>query len=96
MAQTRSQLRNLSRTKILLPVLCLLVLLTGCASDPQPALPANLTLCPEQRPQICTREYNPVCAVLADGARKTYATGCTACSDEQVTGWVAGACPESS
>lgn len=95
MPKTRSQLSNLPRTLISLPALCLLVCLTGCAADPQPAVPANLTLCPEQRPQICTREYNPVCAALADGSRKTYATGCTACADQQVSGWEPGACPES-
>jgi len=48
--------------------------------------------CPEPRPQICTREYNPVCARLQDGSVKTYATGCTACSDPAVRGYRPGAC----
>ena len=75
--------------------LCLLVWLSGCATDSAPPVPDSLTRCPQERPQICTREYNPVCAALTDGSMKTYATGCTACADLQVTGWIAGACPES-
>lgn len=77
-------------------LLCLLFWFSGCANDSTPAIHDNLTMCPEERPQICTREYNPVCAQLADQTMKTYATGCTACADQQVTGWMAGACPESS
>jgi hypothetical protein len=74
---------------------CVLAALTGCNSATTPPLPDGLTMCPEERPQICTREYNPVCASLTDGGTKTYATGCTACADPLVTGWIAGACPES-
>ena len=64
-------------------------LVTGCA---QKQASDNLELCEDPRPQICTREYNPVCATLNDGSRKTYATGCTACSDQAVKGWLAGEC----
>jgi hypothetical protein len=52
----------------------------------------TLTRCPEPRPQICTREYRPVCAQLSDGTFKTYATGCTACTDPTVTAYREGAC----
>ncbi|MFV2090766.1 MAG: hypothetical protein ACC642_08920 [Pseudomonadales bacterium] len=51
-----------------------------------------LELCQDPRPQICTNEYNPVCATLSDGSVKTYATGCTACSDPLVKGWVPAGC----
>ena len=51
------------------------------------------TLCPETRPQICTREYLPVCGRLADGSRKTYSNGCEACADRQVVAFNADACP---
>jgi len=54
----------------------------------------KITICTEPRPQICTREYNPVCATLNDGSVKTYATGCTACSDTKVIHYMAGVCPQ--
>ena len=59
---------------------------------PQGATNRALVQCTDPRPQICTREYNPVCATLEDGSVKTYATGCTACSDQQVTGYRQGSC----
>lgn len=52
----------------------------------------SFTRCTEPRPQICTREYRPVCAQTRNGSFKTYATGCTACSDSDVAGYVDGAC----
>jgi len=52
----------------------------------------DLILCEEPRPQICTREYNPVCATLKDGAARTASTGCTSCSDPEVVGYKMGAC----
>ncbi len=51
-----------------------------------------LKRCPEPRPQICTREYRPVCAQQSDGTIKSYATGCTACSDPTVTAFREGTC----
>jgi len=53
-----------------------------------------LTVCTEPRPQMCTRDYRPVCAQLSDGTFKTYSNGCTACSDISVTGYRKGACEE--
>jgi len=50
------------------------------------------TPCTDPRPQLCTREYNPVCAKLIDASKKTYATGCTACSDQKVSGYYPSAC----
>ena len=52
----------------------------------------DLILCEEPRPQICTREYNPVCGALQDGSTKTGSTGCTSCSDPEVVGYKMGAC----
>ena len=52
----------------------------------------DLILCEEPRPQICTREYNPVCGSLKDGSTKTGSTGCTSCSDSEVVGYTMGAC----
>ena len=52
----------------------------------------DLILCEEPRPQICTREYNPVCGTLQDGSTKTGSTGCTSCSDHDVVGYKMGVC----
>ena len=49
-------------------------------------------VCEDPRPQICTSEYNPVCASYKDGSKKTASTGCTACSDYEVAGHMKGAC----
>ena len=68
----------------------LLLLCAACAGQVEDP---DLRMCLEKRPQICTNEYNPVCATLADGTTQTRATGCTACSDPEVVGWVMGECP---
>lgn len=52
----------------------------------------DVILCEEPRPQICTREYDPVCATLKDGSTLTGSTGCTSCSDPEVVGYKKGAC----
>jgi len=51
-----------------------------------------LVICPEPHPQVCTRDYRPVCALLADGTFKTFSNGCTACTDPAVTGYRERAC----
>jgi hypothetical protein len=50
--------------------------------------------CPEPRPQVCTQDYRPVCAMMHDGSFKTYSNGCSACSDPAVTGYREGACEQ--
>ena len=57
------------------------------ASDGQ-----NMVACKEPRPQVCTQDYRPVCAVRQDGSFKTYSNGCGACSDPSVNGYREGAC----
>lgn len=52
----------------------------------------ELIACPDPRPQVCTREYRPVCAQLQGGSLKTYSNGCSACTDPEVTGYHDGAC----
>jgi alkaline phosphatase D len=48
--------------------------------------------CRDPRPQICTREYQPVCAEHSGGNFDTYATGCTACSNSDVIAYHEGSC----
>lgn len=81
---------------ITLPLLVAAVLTAGCnstatrAPDPQPN---GWSQCPDERPQICTRIYNPVCAWLpGSGEWKTYASDCTACADANVAGHIPGKC----
>jgi len=40
-------------------------------------------------------EYWPVCATLAAGGSKTYASGCNACADIAVASYSDGACETS-
>ncbi|RLA06346.1 MAG: hypothetical protein DRQ54_06690 [Gammaproteobacteria bacterium] len=52
----------------------------------------SATQCVEPRPQMCTMDYRPVCATMGDGIEKTFANGCSACSDEEAKSWVEGDC----
>jgi hypothetical protein len=52
----------------------------------------EMVACTEPRPQVCTQDYRPVCALLQDGGLKTYSNGCSACSDPAVTGYREGVC----
>ena len=54
----------------------------------------RLHRCPDPRPEICTMDYNPVCAAIGDEVQ-AFSNGCTACSDKKVKGFYLGACPES-
>jgi hypothetical protein len=83
--------------------------LTACVSSTTPTESTpkpDLTNCPKDRPQICTRDYQPVCAVQNTGVRcvttpcpstaqKTYSNACSACADPRVIGHAPDACPAS-
>ncbi len=80
--------------KVVLLVL-MLTLISACAAyDKKVVHPpvSESTVCNEPRPQICTREYNPVCATYKNGSEKTGANGCTACSALAVVSYTPGAC----
>lgn len=57
-----------------------------CAVDAFGRLPQ------EPRPQMCIQLYDSVCALLKDGAEKTFSNGGTACADPAVRGHRSGAC----
>lgn len=78
---------------------CLVLLVaSGCAAqqaDQPAARPAepDLVVCKDPRPELCTMQYDPVCARIGDGDAaewKTYASGCSACSDAQVSAYRPG------
>jgi len=60
----------------------------------QPDSLSDGTACAEPRPQVCTMEYNPVCAELQSGGRGDYSSPCNACADVAVNGYVDGACAD--
>ena len=70
----------------------LVLSLSACATRPE--TPSLIVQCSAERPQVCTMEYDPVCAELVSGGRKTYSSPCNACADDAVAGYLRGACPE--
>ncbi len=90
----------------LLRLIVITVSLTACTSSPtltESTPKPELTNCPEERPQICTRDYRPVCATKDTGVRcvttpcpsteqKTYSNACSACADSKVIGHIPEAC----
>jgi len=91
-------------------LIALTVSITACASpnlSNESKTKPELIVCPEQRPQICTMDYRPVCATRDTGVRcvtapcpsteqKTYSNACSACADVKVFGHIADECPASS
>jgi hypothetical protein len=71
------------------------LLSASCASGTQKGVGSMAEqVCEEPRPQVCTMEYNPVCARLDDGSQQTYSNGCGACADARVVAWREQACGE--
>ncbi|RYZ88786.1 MAG: hypothetical protein EOO68_26105 [Moraxellaceae bacterium] len=88
-----------------LAVITFIVLLSACASTSEKKSTLAITECPEQRSDMCTREYLPVCATRDTGIRcitapcpsseeKTYGNACTACADAKVSAYRSGACEQ--
>jgi len=70
-------------------------------SVPLPENPGadSFTACnPIDRPQACTKEYAPVCGYIHDceggACTSTFGNKCTACAEENVDGYVEGACED--
>ncbi len=86
-------------------VLLAISMLFACSThQSEPEQERQQTQCPEQRPQICTMDYQPVCATRDTGVRcittpcpsseqKTYSNGCSACTDPAVVSYITGECP---
>lgn len=69
-------------------VLVLFLALSACVSEPA------IIACEGERPQVCTMQYEPTCAVMTSGEEKQYSSPCNACADDQVAGYKPGPCPE--
>lgn len=91
----------------LLPTLLVLLLVGGCtpaaeedgpaATEPgKPGASADYQLCRDPRPEVCTREYRPVCADrIGEDDRVEQVTrpnACEACTDPEVRGHRPGTC----
>jgi hypothetical protein len=87
-------------------VLILAFALAACSSPQnRESKTSNIIKCPEERAQICTREYRPVCATRDTGVRcvttpcpsseqKTYGNACSACADQKVIEYRTDPCPQ--
>ena len=111
---------------VLLSLIASVLIACGAGTKPTPTEPAKpakpeipkvetpgkraSTSCPQQRPEMCTQQYDPVCGYWAEGVpckpgmacpalavikKKTYSNSCSACSDKKVTGYSKGQCAAS-
>jgi hypothetical protein len=53
---------------------------------------SELIKCPEERPEMCTMQYEPVCANLQDNTQQTFSNGCSACSGKETIAYQQGEC----
>ena len=93
--------------RLLIPLLVMPLVVAACATPRfTPAGDATgLTHCSDPRPQICTMDYVPVCALRVTDTRciaapcssgdwVQYPNACSACADKQVRGYLKGECQE--
>lgn len=93
-----------TRLPIMVFGLFITFLISACASTapenpvnvPESATPVssqqNRQACPENKPQMCTMIYQPVCAIKKDGSSYTEASSCTACAATDVIAYSEGEC----
>lgn len=106
---TTPPLKNAARKSIALVSLIsglLFALLQACSTaveEESVKTQQGFTGCDTQRPEMCTREYQPVCGHVDTGIRcvttpcpserhKTYGNACSACADDKVIGFEQGTC----
>jgi hypothetical protein len=76
-------------------ILLAVIFITSCSST-EISKSVDDIGCNNPRPEMCTMDYNPVCATKDNGARPTetatYPNACSACSDENVISTIPGEC----
>jgi len=75
-----------------LTVVALGLSLSACNGTSVPHSSSQGNVCVDPRPQVCTMEYNPVCAELIKGGSKQSSSPCNACADDAVKSYLPGAC----
>ena len=80
--------------KILFAACLVAATLPGCQATPNPGEvgATDVIACPQERPEVCTQQYDPVCGVTAPGEHQTYSNACSACADDRVGGYLPGPC----
>ncbi|WP_320837900.1 hypothetical protein [Zhongshania sp.] len=92
--------------KLSLLLILAIGVLSACTSSqakPEAAVAEGFKSCETPRPQMCTREYLPVCGHVDTGIRcittpcpsqrhQTYGNACSACADDKVMGYEQGDC----
>ena len=93
----RNDERTLSMWFRLVGAALLLWTTAACAAtapaERETSTEAGLVACTEPRPQVCTMQYEPVCARIGEGDAaewKTYASDCSACGDPEVSAYRPG------
>jgi hypothetical protein len=92
--------------KLVTQILILLTVILGISCSITDASKSDDSIkCKSPRPQLCTMDYNPVCATRDNGVRcattpcsstetATYSNRCSACADKNVFSYVLGECKE--
>jgi len=78
---------------------------TSTSNEEDVVTDAEWKECPEQRPEVCTQQFLPVCGRIDTGIRcvtspcpshtfKTFGNACTACASNDVIDYIDGACTD--
>jgi len=72
------------------------VLLSSCVvytkPDTEKSIKRDMIACENPRPEMCTRDFRPVCSLSESGVYKTYSNACEACSNKPVLSYYKGVC----
>ena len=74
-----------------LPLITSLLFIVSCAHNTVDER-QSVTYCKDPRPQMCTRDYRPVCGLTNENTTKTYGNACGACGDINVSQHITGKC----
>ena len=75
-------------------MMLLVLVLSGCSSIESGHNLDTTVLgkCSEERPEMCTMQYEPVCARLLDNTRQSFSNSCSACAEKQTVAYQSGEC----